>query len=282
MLPGPAGPGCCLVSFHFLWAILAMQPLCTEWCKNIPARFREHLGEYCAIVCVLRLTAEHFEVDYRNLAVIFFPSHSVISTETISDTCVIKFALYWRHEIHTTFFGHFRMKKNYSASSKFDSYIGCAIRLLAVGASSRNLGIKRLPNLVEVALPYRLYYQADVNGLKSVKFNQHSASQKKHLFKIVASEASHVAPKATDFHCGTFILRICAYILTILYSKTEKYPQGWSKVCFQGSCVFYCSCCAGRQKVRTQLDICDSQKPWKGPVRIRISHKHCWDLAIPV
>ena len=25
MLPGPAVPGCCLVSFHFLWAILCPQ-----------------------------------------------------------------------------------------------------------------------------------------------------------------------------------------------------------------------------------------------------------------
>ena len=36
MLPGPAVPGCCLVSFHFLWAILRphpvlSQPLCRRY-----------------------------------------------------------------------------------------------------------------------------------------------------------------------------------------------------------------------------------------------------------
>ena len=27
MLPGPAVPGCCLISFHFLWAIHPIRPV---------------------------------------------------------------------------------------------------------------------------------------------------------------------------------------------------------------------------------------------------------------
>ena len=43
----------------------------TEWCKNIPARFRERLAEILCHSAILRRAAEHFESDSLNLAEMF-------------------------------------------------------------------------------------------------------------------------------------------------------------------------------------------------------------------
>ena len=40
----------------------------TEWCKNIPARFRERLAEILRQSAILRWAAEHFESDSLNLS----------------------------------------------------------------------------------------------------------------------------------------------------------------------------------------------------------------------
>ena len=44
MLPGPAVPGCCLVSFHFLWAILSTSTV--EDSKNIKLQWHSFVGRH--------------------------------------------------------------------------------------------------------------------------------------------------------------------------------------------------------------------------------------------
>ena len=86
MLPGPAVPGCCLISFHFLWAILCPQAVHVLYHGTIATGFVAAYQTHCSPTCAVLTSAGTYSLHSPtrvcnvnvSLPLSLFPSRNVI------------------------------------------------------------------------------------------------------------------------------------------------------------------------------------------------------------